>query len=107
MLQLPVTSIPVHTGALSPLSPATDRSADGVGDGGSQIERLLASAQDKQDTSTQQLSMHLDQLASSSPSTIDMLRFQANMSTFMVQVQMVVRVSDEVGRAIQTLTQRS
>jgi hypothetical protein len=118
MLQLPVTPMPAHADALSPALPASPASpalsvsagglsADGAGEGGSLIERLLARAQDAQDTSTQQLTQHLDQLDAGRLSTSDMLRLQADMGAFAVQVQMTVRVADETGRAVQTLSQRS
>ncbi|MFL9907395.1 acyl carrier protein [Paraburkholderia sp. RL17-337-BIB-A] len=86
---------------------ATVRVADGTADQGSLIERLLAHAQDVQDTSAQQLSQHLDQLDAGRISTSDMLRLQADMGAFSVRVQITVRVADETGRAIQTLSQRS
>ncbi|MFM0204634.1 acyl carrier protein [Paraburkholderia fungorum] len=86
---------------------ATVRVADGTAEQGSLIERLLAHAQDVQDTSAQQLSQHLDQLDAGRISTSDMLRLQADMGAFSVRVQMTVRVADETGRAIQTLSQRS
>ncbi|HEX3639583.1 MAG TPA: acyl carrier protein [Paraburkholderia sp.] len=113
MLQVPVTTLPAQSGALSPqssVSPtpgATVRVADGTADQGSLIERLLARAQDVQDTSAQQLSQHLDQLDAGRISTSDMLRLQADMGAFSVRVQITVRVADETGRAIQTLSQRS
>jgi hypothetical protein len=86
---------------------AADRAVDGTADQGSLIERLLAHAQNVQDTSAQQLSQHLDQLDAGRISTSDMLRLQADMGAFSVRVQMTVRVADETGRAIQTLSQRS
>jgi hypothetical protein len=89
------------------MSGPTVRVADGTADQGSLIERLLAHAQDVQDTSAQQLSQHLDQLDAGRISTSDMLRLQADMGAFSVRVQMTVRVADETGRAIQTLSQRS
>ncbi|SIO55287.1 acyl carrier protein [Paraburkholderia phenazinium] len=110
MLQPPVTIVPVQTGALSavsPVSPVSGTSADGAGAGASPLERLLASAQDKQDTSTQQLSQHLDRIGSGGLSTSDLLRLQVDLNAFEVQVQMTVRVADVVGTSIQTLTQRS
>ncbi|MFL9915108.1 acyl carrier protein [Paraburkholderia fungorum] len=85
----------------------TVRVADGTAEQGSLIERLLAHAQDVQDTSAQQLSQHLDQLDAGRISTSDMLRLQADMGAFSVRVQITVRVADETGRAIQTLSQRS
>ncbi|MEZ0602492.1 acyl carrier protein [Paraburkholderia sp. IW21] len=107
MLQFPVTTMPVQTGALSPTSAASGGVAGGAADGGSLIERLLMRAQDAQDTSALQLSQHLDQLDSGRISTSDMLRLQADMGAFAVRVQMTVRAADETGRAIQTLSQRS
>lgn len=113
MLHVPVTTLPAQPGAVSPqssVSPmpgATVRVADGTAEQGSLIERLLAHAQDVQDTSAQQLSQHLDQLDAGRISTSDMLRLQADMGAFSVRVQMTVRVADETGRAIQTLSQRS
>jgi hypothetical protein len=107
MLQLPVTTMPTQAGPWSPAAPAAVLSADSSGDGASLVERLLAHAQDTQDASAQQLSQHLDQLDSGRISTSDMLRLQADMGAFGVRVQMTVRVADETGRAIQTLTQRS
>jgi hypothetical protein len=86
---------------------AADRTVDVTADQGSLIERLLAHAQNVQDTSAQQLSQHLDQLDAGRISTSDMLRLQADMGAFSVRVQMTVRVADETGRAIQTLSQRS
>lgn len=102
MLQLPITSLPAPAGVSTPAS-----TASGAGDPGSLIERLLTHAQDAQDASTQQLASHLDRLDSGRISTTDMLRLQADMGAFAVRVQMTVRVADEVGRAIQTLSQRS
>jgi hypothetical protein len=116
MLQLPVTPMPALTAGPSPAlsvsavspAPATaGRSADGASEPASLLERVLMHAQDVQDASTQQLSRHLDQLDSGRISTSDMLRLQADMGAFAVQVQMTVRVADETGRAIQTLSQRS
>ncbi|MEA3131416.1 MAG: hypothetical protein QOF46_3211 [Paraburkholderia sp.] len=113
MLHVPVTTLPAQSGAVSPpssvsaMSGPTVRVADGTADQGSLIERLLAHAQDVQDTSAQQLSQHLDQLDAGRISTSDMLRLQADMGAFSVRVQMTVRVADETGRAIQTLSQRS
>lgn len=40
-------------------------------------------------------------------STADMLRLQAAMASFGLRVQITVRIADEIGRGIQTLTQRS
>ncbi|CAB3796533.1 acyl carrier protein [Paraburkholderia caffeinilytica] len=107
MLPLPVNAVPAPADAWSPVSVAAVRPADGAGDGSALIERLLARAQDAQDASTQQLTAHLDQLDAGRISTSDMLRLQADMGAFSVQVQMTVRVADETGRAIQTLSQRS
>ncbi|CAE6963207.1 acyl carrier protein [Paraburkholderia domus] len=107
MLQPPVTPMPTQAGPLSPVAPAAGLSADGSGDSASLVERLMAHAQNVQDASAQQLSQHLDQLDSGRVSTSDMLRLQADMGAFAVKVQMTVRVADEIGRAIQTLTQRS
>ncbi|WNC88604.1 acyl carrier protein [Paraburkholderia sp. FT54] len=107
MLQLPVTPIAPQADALSPVSRGTGLPTDGAADEGSLIERLLTRAQDAQDASTQQLSQHLDQLDSGRISTSDLLRLQADMGSFAVRVQMTVRVADEAGRAIQTLSQRS
>jgi hypothetical protein len=107
MLQPPVTTMPTQAGPLSPVAPVAGPSADGTGDAASLVERLLAHAQNAQDASAQQLSQHLDQLDSGRVSTSDMLRLQADMGAFAVKVQMTVRVADEIGRAIQTLTQRS
>src|SRR5471030_2931186 len=107
MLQPPVTTMPTQVGPLSPVAPTAGHSADGTGDSASLVERLLAHAQNSQDASAQQLSQHFEQLDSGRVSTIDMLRLQADMGAFAVKVQMTVRVADEIGRAIQTLTQRS
>ncbi|OXC76946.1 acyl carrier protein [Caballeronia sordidicola] len=107
MLQPPVTTMPTQAGPLSPVTPAAGLSAAGTGDSASLVERLLAHAQNAQDASQQQLTQHLEQLDSGRISTSDMLRLQADMGAFAVKVQMTVRVADEIGRAIQTLTQRS
>ncbi|MDR8402041.1 acyl carrier protein [Paraburkholderia sp. USG1] len=107
MLLLPDTIVPLQAGALSPVSPAAGASADGAGAGVSPLERLLASAQDRQDTSTRRLSQHLDQFGASHISTEDMLRLQVDLNAFEVQTQMMTHVADDIGRAIQTLTQRS
>ncbi|MFL9869589.1 acyl carrier protein [Paraburkholderia fungorum] len=107
MLQSPVTTMPTQAGPLSPVAPVTGLSANDSGDGASLFERLMAHAEGMQDKSSQQLSQHLDQLDSGRVSTSDMLRLQADMGAFAVKVQMTVRVADEIGRAIQTLTQRS
>ncbi|CAE6819858.1 acyl carrier protein [Paraburkholderia haematera] len=107
MLQPPVTTMPTQAGPLSPVTPAAGLSAAGSGAEASLVERLLAHAQNVQDTSAKQLSQHLDQLDTGRISTSDMLRLQADMGAFGVKVQMTVRVADEIGRAIQTLTQRS
>jgi hypothetical protein len=107
MLQPPITTMPAPADAGLPISPAAAISNGGAGDAESLIERLLTRAQEAQDTSTQQLSRLLDQLDSGRISTADMLRLQADMGAFGVQVQITVRVADDTGRAIQTLTQRS
>jgi hypothetical protein len=122
MLHVPVTTLPAQSGAFSPLSPLSSATAaspvsplpvanaplaDGATDQGSLLERLLAHAQNVQDTSARQLSLHLDQLDAGRISTSDMLRLQADMGAFGVRVQMTVRAADEAGRAIQTLSQRS
>ncbi len=107
MLQPPITIAPAQADALSPVSGAATLSNDGTGDSGSLIERLLMRAQEAQDSSTQQLSQHLDQLDSGRISTTELLRMQADMGAFAVQVQITVRVADDTGRAIQTLSQRS
>ncbi|CAN7764924.1 acyl carrier protein [Caballeronia sp. LjRoot34] len=99
--------MPTQVGPLSPVAPVTDPSAGGTGDSASLVERLLEHAQNSQDASAQQLAQHFDQLDSGRVSTSDMLRLQADMGAFAVKVQMTVRVADEIGRAIQTLTQRS
>ncbi|WGS51082.1 acyl carrier protein [Paraburkholderia sp. D15] len=103
MLQLPPTTPPAFTGASDP-SLSLQAS---TGDPGSMMDRLLARAQDAQDLSIQQLSNHLDQLGSGRVSTIDLLRMQADMGAYSVRVQMTVRVADQIGNAIQTLSQRS
>lgn len=103
MLQLPPTTLP----ALAGVSTANISPEAGAGEPGSLMERLLARAQDAQDTSIQQLSHHLDQLDSGRVSTIDLLRMQADMGAFSVRLQMTVRVADQIGNAIQTLSQRS
>jgi hypothetical protein len=41
------------------------------------------------------------------PATQDLLRLQNAMYEFRLRVGMTVRVADEVGRAVQTITQRS
>lgn len=107
MLQPPVTTMPAQAGGLIPVPPASGVSADAAGAGGSLIERLLVHAQDAQDNATQQLSRHFDQLNAGRLSTSDLLRMQGDMGAFAVQVQITVRVADEIGRAIQTLSQRS
>jgi hypothetical protein len=107
MLQPPLTTVPVQADALSPVSATTALANDGAGDSGSLIERLLNRAQEAQDSSTEQLSRHLDQLDSGRISTTELLRMQADMGAFAVQVQITVRVADDIGRAIQTLSQRS
>ncbi|PQV44276.1 acyl carrier protein [Paraburkholderia sp. BL21I4N1] len=103
MLQLPITTPPAPAGASVPMSPAEP----GAGGPGSLMERLLAHAQNAQDTSVQQLSVDLNQLAAGRVSTIDLLRLQADMGAFTVRVQMTVRIADQIGSAIQTLSQRS
>jgi hypothetical protein len=107
MLQPPITTVPAQAEALTPVLPPGALSHDSAGDAGSLIERLLIRAQEAQDTSTQQLSQHFDQLDSGRVSTSDLLRLQADMGAFAVQVQITVRVADDTGRAIQTLSQRS
>ena len=116
MLPTPVSAMPAPAAAWSPLPVAPIQPGPG-GLGGQPgatteqgpvlIERLLARAQDVEDASTQKLTTHLDQLDSGRMSTSDMLRLQADMGAFSMQVQMTVRVADETGRAIQTLSQRS
>ncbi|RAS21533.1 acyl carrier protein [Paraburkholderia bryophila] len=103
MLQLPITTLPAPAGASVPMSPAEP----GAGGPGALMERLLAHAQDAQDLSVQQLSVDLGRLASGRVSTVDLLRLQADMGAFAVRVQMTVRVADQIGSAIQTLSQRS
>jgi hypothetical protein len=41
------------------------------------------------------------------PSTKDMLRMQTAMQEFNLRVRLTARVADEVGRAVQAITQRS
>ena len=103
MLQLPITTLPAPAGASVPMSPAEP----GGSDPGALMERLLAHAQNAQDLSVQQLSVDLGQLASGRVSTVDLLRLQADMGAFTVRVQMTVRIADQIGSAIQTLSQRS
>jgi hypothetical protein len=107
MLQPPITTMPAQANALAPASAAGALSNDRPGDSSSMIERLLTRAQQAQDTSTQQLSRHLEQLDSGRLATSDLLRLQADMGTFSVQVQITVRIADDTGRALQTLSQRS
>lgn len=122
MLQLPVTLPPApattsspsvspapafDVAALSPSSAGAPHAVDGAPEPVSLLERVLMRAQDAQESSTQRLSAHLEQLDAGRISTSDMLRLQADMGAFAVQVQMTVRVADDTGRAIQTLSQRS
>jgi hypothetical protein len=106
MLQLPSPTMLEPASAAAP-SPVNGSAAGWTADGGSLIERLLVGAQDAQDMSSQRVSQHLDQVGTGRISTIDMLRMQADMGAFSVQVMITVRVADDVGRAIQTLSQRS
>ncbi|MDE1184507.1 acyl carrier protein [Paraburkholderia sp.] len=115
MLQLPMTPIPAPTGAALPATafaspsaaPSTALLADEAGPTPSLVERLLTHAQTLQDTSAQTLNTRFGQIGTGRMSTVDMLRLQGEMGTFAVQVQMTVRIADEVGRAIQTLSQRN
>jgi hypothetical protein len=107
MFQPPIATMPAQADVLSPVSAMAALSNGGAGDSGSLIERLLTRAQEAQDASTQQLSRHLDRLDAGRVSTSDMLRLQADFGDFAVRVQITVRVADQVGQAIQTLSQRS
>jgi hypothetical protein len=42
-----------------------------------------------------------------SPSTVDLLHMQAAVHEFSMRIKLTVRVADEVGRGVQTITQRS
>ena len=97
MLQLPVTTMP----APAEHCPRTLRAAH-VSTGGAEgrrqsslIERLLARAQDAQDTSTQHLSQHLDQLDAGRVSTVRHAAPAGRHGRLRVQVQITVRVADE------------
>lgn len=107
MLQPPVITAPPPADLWSTVGAQTIGQPGDAAADGSLIERLLARAQDAQDASAQQLNTHMEQLDSGRISTSDMLRLQADMGAFAVRVQMTVRVADEAGRAIQTLSQRS
>jgi hypothetical protein len=76
-------------------------------DPGSAVTQLLEHVQGVQDADTARFDMRLQQLDSGHLATSDLLRLQADMGEFGVRVSMTVRLADEVGRAIQTLTQRS
>ena len=71
------------------------------------LTRLVARAEAAQDVSGTDLKADLDQIVSGRMSTVDLLRLQTDMTKLSVRVQMTVRVADDIGRAIQTLTQRS
>jgi hypothetical protein len=107
MLPLLDTAIPAQADAWSPMSPSAPRLIDGAGDGSTVLERMLNSMQDGYDASTRRVTTELDRLDADSVSTVDMLRLQAHVGAVTVQVEMMKSVADELGRAIQTLTQRS
>jgi len=89
------------------MSPAAPRVIDDSGAGSTVLERLLNGVQDGYDASTRRVTTDLDRLDADSVSTVDMLRLQAHVGAVTVQVEMMKSVADELGRAIQTLTQRS
>lgn len=83
-------------------------SADGPDAGISPIEQLLASAQDKQDATTQQLSQDLDQWRASNLSTEYMLRLQFHLNAFGTNAVFAVHVAvDFVGGIKTLLTQQN
>lgn len=89
------------------MTAAAPQLTDGASDGSSILERLMNGAQDGYDASTRRVNADLDRLDADGISTVDMLRLQAHMGAFTVQVELIKGVADESSRAIQTLTQRS
>ncbi|ANB71906.1 hypothetical protein AYM40_05600 [Paraburkholderia phytofirmans OLGA172] len=106
MLQF-LTTMPEQTSAVAHVSPVTGLSANEGSYGDSLLERVLASAQDAQDMSAQQVRQHFGQLSSGKFSTIALLELQVVMNNYQVTIQVIKSVAEDVGRSIQTLTQRS
>lgn len=101
--------VPTYAAGPAPAlpAPAQPALAGPSMDPGSAVAQLLDHVQGVQNADTANFDIRLQQLDSGRLATSDLLRLQADMGEFGVRVSMTVRLADEVGRAIQTLTQRS
>lgn len=100
ILNLPTQDVvPVLTAATQP--PITLDAKDSL------LARLFAQAEAAQDAAGAKVKADLDKVRAGRTSTVDLLRLQADMSDFSFRMILIKSVADDLGSAIQTLTQRS
>lgn len=96
---------PAHD-AWSPVPSAEPQITEGAYNAGGTFDRWLEGVQDGYDASTNSVARHLDQPASRSLSTMDMLRLHVDVIKLEVRVDFTKQIAQSAGRTIDSLTQQ-